>query len=110
MECYLIEMSSFACGHELKNMYFCLKLFIMASIKDLKKDFNYAIFDIVEEAFSQQLWDESKKEKTDKLIDDVVEYRNEAIAKINASSTKEEFRSIRKEISDKVEEFATQLM
>ncbi|SFT50700.1 hypothetical protein SAMN05216474_0953 [Lishizhenia tianjinensis] len=89
---------------------FVQNILIMASVKNLKRDFNYAIFDIVEEGFSQQLWDESKTEKTNEIIDEAVDFRNEMIAKINASSTKAEFKQIRAEISDKVEALATKLM
>lgn len=89
---------------------FVQNILIMASIKNLKRDFNYAIFDIVEEGFSQQLWDDSKAEKTNAVIDEAVEFRNEMMAKINASSTKAEFKQLRGEISDKIEALATKLM
>lgn len=82
----------------------------MASIKKLKKDFNYAIFDIVEEAFDQQHFGDKSPEVTNKIIDEVVDYRNTTINKINAASSKEEFRELRKEIAQNVENYATKLM
>lgn len=82
----------------------------MASIKKLKRDFNYAIFDIVEEAFDQQHFGDKSAEATNKIIDEVVDYRNTTIRKINATSSQKEFAALRKEIAENVEKFATKLM
>ncbi len=82
----------------------------MASIKKLKRDFNYAIFDIVEEAFDQQHYGDKSPEVTNKIIDEVVDYRNTIITKINAASTKKEYAELRKEIAESVEKYATKLM
>ena len=41
----------------------------MASKRNFKKDLNKMVFDVVEECFSVQLYNESKTEVTNKLIE-----------------------------------------
>lgn len=72
----------------------------MASVRGLKKEVNNMIFDVVEECYSIQLLDSSKKEKTDSFIDEVADYMNEFSKKVNAASTKNEYRELVKEVEE----------
>jgi hypothetical protein len=70
----------------------------MASKRDLKKEVNNMVFDVVEECFSLQLYDESKREVTDKFIEEAADYMEEILSKINTAKTKKDFAPLRAEI------------
>lgn len=77
----------------------------MASKRIFKKDLNRMIFDIVEECFSVQLYNESKKEVSDKLIDEAVEFRNNMTEKIHAAKSRKEFKVLHDEVEDAAVDF-----
>ena len=51
----------------------------MSSKRDIKKEVNNMVFDVVEECFSLQLYDASKKEATDKFIEEAADYMEEIL-------------------------------
>ena len=60
----------------------------MASKKELKKNIHDAISNIVEEAYSYQLFNPGKKEKeVDALIDKAVEVLEDLLEKINSAKS-----------------------
>lgn len=63
------------------------------------------VFDVVEECFSAQLYDAKKTEASDKIIDEVVQFRDNVCAKIHASKTKKDFPAIRKEVEEAAVDF-----
>ena len=71
----------------------------MASKRDLKKEVNNMVFDVVEECFSLQLYDDSKKEATDKFIEEAADYMEDILSKIHAAKTKKEFAPLRADIA-----------
>lgn len=77
----------------------------MASKRIFKKDLNRMIFDVVEECFSVQLYNESKTEASNKLIDEAVDFRNSMTEKIHASKTKQEFKALHAEVEDAAVDF-----
>lgn len=81
----------------------------MASVRGLKKEVNNMIFDVVEECYSIQLLDPSKKEKTDVFIDDAADYMNAFSTKVNAASTKKEYRALVAEVEELAEEWIERL-
>lgn len=81
----------------------------MASKRDLKKRVNYMVFDVVEECFSLQLYDESKKEKTDLFIEEAADFLEEILHQINVASTKKEFGPINEKIELKSDEWIDKL-
>lgn len=81
----------------------------MASKRDLKKRVNYMVFDVVEECFSLQLYDESKKEKTDLFIEEAADFLEEIIHQINVACTKKEFGPIKEKIELKSDEWIDKL-
>lgn len=76
----------------------------MASKRDLKKALNNLIFDIVEECFSAQLYNEKKTEASDKLINEAADFQEEILSKINSAKSKAEFRAIREQIEEKADQ------
>lgn len=81
----------------------------MASKRDLKKRVNYMVYDVVEECFSLQLYDESKKEKTDLFIEEAADFLEEILHQINVTSTKKEFGPINEKIELKSDEWIDKL-
>lgn len=81
----------------------------MASVRKLKKEVNDMVFDVVEECYSIQLYDESKTEVTDKFIEEAVVFLNAMISKINSAKSKEEYRQIVKECEEQAESWIEKL-
>ncbi len=85
------------------------KIQIMASRKDLKRNLNNMVFDIVEECFTIQLMDESKFAVADEMIDKAANFQEAMLTKINGAKTKADFRPICEEIENTAIEFITKL-
>ncbi|MCB0473979.1 MAG: hypothetical protein KDC56_13040 [Flavobacteriaceae bacterium] len=78
----------------------------MASVKNLKKDINNVLSDIIEECYVWQLLQEDAKkaEKAEPIIDEAIDSFDALIAKVNADSVENKsahFKSISKELEDK---------
>jgi hypothetical protein len=81
----------------------------MASRKDLKRNLNNMIFDIVEECFTMQLMDDSKTAKADAIIDEAANFQDSMLVKINSAKTKADFRPICNEIEEAAIAFINKL-
>jgi hypothetical protein len=81
----------------------------MSSKRLLKKHLNNMIFDVVEECFTVQMFDESKTGKADKLIEEAANFQDDILADINGAKTKKDFSPIREKIDKTVIEFITKL-
>lgn len=81
----------------------------MANKRDLKKDLNDFIFDVVEELFDRGMRDSSKMDAAEGLIDEVAEFRVLALGKISKANSKKEFPAIIQEIQDKADYFVEKL-
>ncbi len=77
----------------------------MASKRKFKRELNYMVFDVIEECFSVQLYDEKKTEVTNQLIDEVIEFRNTMTAKVHASKSKKDFTALNTEVEDAAVDF-----
>ena len=66
----------------------------MASVRQLKKEVNNMIFDVVEECYSIQLYNPSKKAETEAFIDEAADYMNSTLTAINAAKTKADYKKI----------------
>jgi phosphoribosyl-ATP pyrophosphohydrolase len=78
----------------------------MASVRNLKKDINYVLSDIIEECYVWQiLQDDAKKaDKAEKIIDESIETFDALIEKVNAKDVKNKkahFKAINKELEEK---------
>ena len=78
----------------------------MASIKNLKKDINYVLSDIIEECYMWQMLqeDDKKANKAEKIIDDTIDTFDALIEKVNANDVenkKAHFKAISKELEEK---------
>lgn len=81
----------------------------MASKRELKRNVNNMVFDVVEECFDQSLWDDKKSAKADKLIDEAADFQDEILEKINTAKTKADFKPIRAQIEEKAIYFVQEL-
>ena len=81
----------------------------MASRKYLKKALNNMVFDIVEECFTIQLFDENKAEKTNVIITEAADFQDAILAEINKAKTKKDFAPINSRIEETALEFITKL-
>ena len=73
----------------------------MASIKNLKKDINYTLGDVIEECLFKLAGDPKKSEA---IIDEAIAVFDGLIAKVNAKNVvnkKQHFKSINRELSTK---------
>jgi len=78
----------------------------MASVKNLKKDINYVLSDIIEECYIWQILqdDDKKSVKAEKIIDETIDVFDELIVKIHAKDVdnkKAHFTAISKELEKK---------
>ena len=78
----------------------------MASVKNLKKDINYVLSDIIEECQDWQILqeDDKKSAKAEKIIDETIDVFDTLIEKIhdkNVENKKAHFKAINKELEDK---------
>lgn len=74
----------------------------MASVKNLKKDINYILGDIIEECYVWQLMNPDKDtKKSEKIVDDTIKAFDVLIEKVNkkdVEDSKKHFKSINKEL------------
>lgn len=73
----------------------------MASKRTIKKQLNGMIFDVVDECFSVQLYKPSEEEKTDKLIEEALDFRDEMLTRIHKAKTKKDYPAIYQALEDK---------
>jgi hypothetical protein len=81
----------------------------MSNIRGLKKEVNNMVYDVVDECYSLQLFDESKKKDTDGFIDEVADFQEEIMTEINKATSKKEFSEIREKAEKKSEEWVKKL-
>ena len=78
----------------------------MASVKNLKKDINNVLSDIIEECYVTQMMQEDpkKSDKAEAVIDEAIDTFDALIAKVNKSDVenkKAHFKAIGKELEEK---------
>jgi len=81
----------------------------MANIRDLKKEVNNMVYDVVDECYSLQLFDESKKKDTDAFIDEVADFQEDIMTEINKATSKKEYSAIRQKAEKKAEDWVKKL-
>jgi len=83
----------------------------MASVKNLKKDINYVLSDIIEECYVWQMLQEDAKkaDKAEKIIDETITTFDELIEKVNTKDI-ENKKAHFKGISAELEKKATALL
>ena len=62
----------------------------MASVRELKKDIDYLIFEVISDCFVySNVHPENKSDELTELISDAVEFRNDLIARVNNPDDKD---------------------
>ncbi|UMB61593.1 hypothetical protein MHL31_05150 [Lutibacter sp. A80] len=76
----------------------------MASIKNLKKDINYVLGDIIEECYTWEILNsKADKKGAEAIIDEAIEAFDSLIEKLNAKNVenyKAHFKSVNKELEE----------
>jgi len=77
----------------------------MASIRNLKKDINYVLGDIIEAVYVWELTNPGKDtKKSEAIIDEAIDAFDELISKLNLKNienSKQHFKTINKELEDR---------
>ncbi len=77
----------------------------MASIRDLKKDINYVLGDIIEAVYIWELTNPDKESKeAEKIIDQAIDVFDDLIAKVNQKdieNRKQHLKNVNKELENK---------
>ncbi|MFT5103910.1 MAG: hypothetical protein ACI86C_001571 [Candidatus Latescibacterota bacterium] len=77
----------------------------MANVRDLKKDINYVLGDIIEAVYIWELTNPEKdNKKAEKIIDGAIEVFDNLIVKVNANDVvnkKQHFKGIQAELETK---------
>ena len=56
----------------------------MASVRELKKDIDYLVFEVISDCFAySNIHSDNKSDELSTLISDAVEFRNDLIARVN---------------------------
>lgn len=79
----------------------------MASIKNLKKDINYILGDLIDEVMSK-----SDPKKADKIVDEIIETFDDLIAKVNqkkVENVKAHLKSVQDELANKYEAISVKI-
>ncbi|HSV87832.1 MAG TPA: hypothetical protein VLH61_04260 [Bacteroidales bacterium] len=67
----------------------------MASIKNLKKDINFLIDEVIGTCLIHQYTQQDKKEELNRIIDEMIEYREAMISRVNNPDVKDNGQSLR---------------
>jgi hypothetical protein len=77
----------------------------MASVRDLKRDINYVLGDIIEAVYIWELTNPEKDtKKSEKIIDEAIETFDDLISKVNTKDVedrKSHFKAINQELEDR---------
>ncbi len=76
----------------------------MASVKNLKKDINYTLGDIIEECYIAQMLAPENSEKTEAIIDEAITTFDDLIEKLHAKNVENKrahFKAINAELETK---------
>jgi len=77
----------------------------MANVRDLKKDINYVLGDIIEAVYIWEYANTDKgTQKSEAIIDEAIEIFDDLIAKVNNKSVEDKkahFKAINKELEEK---------
>jgi hypothetical protein len=68
----------------------------MASVRDLKKDIDYLIFEVISDSFAYSgIHPEDKSDELSAIISDAVSFRNDLIARVNNPDGKDNPKIVR---------------
>jgi hypothetical protein len=81
----------------------------MACKKLFKKQLDRIIIDALEECYSVQLYNPSKTEASDKIIEEIIDFRNDLSSKIHQAKNKKDFASLHTAIDNAEEDFISKI-
>lgn len=81
----------------------------MANVRNLKKNINSMIYDVVDECYSVQLYNDSKTAESDSFIDDAADFQEEIMGEIKRAENKKDYKAIEAKVEKTREEWTTRL-
>jgi hypothetical protein len=89
----------------------------MASLRDLKKDIDYLIYEVISDCFVfQGIHPDHKSDELSAIISDAVNLRNDLIARVNNPDGKDNpkivkgyYQAVKKDLTDGVDKLFTRL-
>jgi hypothetical protein len=81
----------------------------MANLRKLKKNINGMIYDVVDECYSVQLYNESKTAESDSFIDDAADFQEDIMGEIKRAENKKDFKAIVSKVEKTREEWTARL-
>ena len=81
----------------------------MANIRGLKKNINGMIYDVVDECYSVQLFNDSKTAESDAFIDDAADFQEEIMSEIKRAENRKDFKSIEDKVQKTREDWTIRL-
>jgi hypothetical protein len=89
----------------------------MASVRELKKDIDYLVFEVISDCFVYSgMHPEHKSEEVSTIISDAVEFRNDLIARVNNPDGKDNpkivkayYKTVEKDLLTGVDKLFTRL-
>lgn len=81
----------------------------MANVRNLKKNINSMIYDVVDECYSVQLYNDSKAAESDSFIDDAADFQEEIMGEIKRAENKKDYKAIEAKVEKTREEWTTRL-
>jgi len=73
----------------------------MASIRLSKKKLNQMVYELVEETYDAQIENPAMKDKSDALIDKIVEFQEEMLGKLHGAESKKDLSGFSTQIEEK---------
>jgi hypothetical protein len=68
----------------------------MASVRELKKDIDYLVFEVVSDCLIYaNLHDDDNSQKISEIIEDAIDLRNDLIARVNQPDSKENPKAVK---------------
>ena len=89
----------------------------MASVRDLKKDIDYLLFEVISDCFAfSEVHPGTKTEEVAKIINDAVDLRNDLIARVNNPDGKDNpkivkayYKTVNKDLLEGIDKLFTRL-
>ncbi|HNW57141.1 MAG TPA: hypothetical protein PLR88_04650 [Bacteroidales bacterium] len=89
----------------------------MASVRELKKDIDYLVFEVISDGFAfSQVHEENQPEELSAIITDAVNFRNDLIARVNNPDGKDNpkivkayYKTVEKDLLEGVDKLFTRL-